>query len=531
MSASREKQNRQEQASSGWVDPKTVREAEQRKKEKRSNLLYGVIALVFVVVAVASIIYRSNIIPKLTTAATIDGEKYSVAEVDFYYQNALRGFQNDAYYVISYLGLNTQTSLKEQTISEDAASMMATMGLGEAEAGQTWFDFILDKALTQMAQVQNGLKAAEAEGFVYPAGVQAQYEDSMSSLKTAAQTSGVSVNQYLANVFGNNLLTEKVYGEQLLRMMKLDAYAGAYAEGLTYDTAKLEETYKADPQSYDKVNFASVTISGAAEKTKDADGNDVDPTEEESAAAMAAAKEAADKMLANFRAGSGDLEALATAYGDGASYASGENSAYSRLNSTVADWLFNSARKAGDTAVLESGSNYYVVLFNDRFREEYNTIDIRHILVKPSAATLSTEDEGYAEEQEQLKADAKAKADELLEQWKSGEATEDSFAALAMQESVDGSKYDGGLYTRVTQGQMVTNFNDWCFAAGRKSGDTDVVETDYGYHVMYFVGENMPAWQALVSSTLQSEDYVAWEDGLTADAVITRGESGLKYVG
>ena len=76
MSASREKQNRQEQASSGWIDPKTAREAQQRKQEKRSNTLYGIIAVVFVLVAAAAILYRSNIIPKMSTAATIDGAHF-----------------------------------------------------------------------------------------------------------------------------------------------------------------------------------------------------------------------------------------------------------------------------------------------------------------------------------------------------------------------------------------------------------------------------------------------------------------------
>ena len=71
MSASREKQLRQEQI--GQPDPKTAREAQQRKQEKRSGILYGAIALVFVVVALASIVWRSNIISRSATAATIDG--------------------------------------------------------------------------------------------------------------------------------------------------------------------------------------------------------------------------------------------------------------------------------------------------------------------------------------------------------------------------------------------------------------------------------------------------------------------------
>ena len=46
----------------------------------------------------------------------------------------------------------------------------------------------------------------------------------------------------------------------------------------------------------------------------------------------------------------------------------------------------------------------------------------------------------------------------------------------------------GGLYTRVTKGWAVEAFNDWCFDASRKDGDTGVVDTTYGSHVMYFVG-------------------------------------------
>ena len=90
MSASREKQLRQENV--GQPDPKTAREAQQRKEEKRSNTLYAIIALAFVVVAAASLLWRSNIIARTATAATIDGEKYTAAEVNFYYQNAYRTF-------------------------------------------------------------------------------------------------------------------------------------------------------------------------------------------------------------------------------------------------------------------------------------------------------------------------------------------------------------------------------------------------------------------------------------------------------
>ena len=95
MSASREKQLRQEQAVSGYVDPKTVEAEARRKKEKRSNCLYAVIGVVFLAALAVTIVWRSNVIPKHTAAVTIDGEKYTAAEVDFYYVNSYRNFMNE----------------------------------------------------------------------------------------------------------------------------------------------------------------------------------------------------------------------------------------------------------------------------------------------------------------------------------------------------------------------------------------------------------------------------------------------------
>ena len=147
------------------------------------------------------------------------------------------------------------------------------------------------------------------------------------------------------------------------------------------------------------------------------------------------------------------------------------------------------------------------------------------------SGSIAEGEEGYEDEQAQLKADAHAKAEELLAQWQSGEATEDSFAALALKESTDGSKYDGGLYTEVYQGRMVTEFNDWCFDTARQSGDTGVVDTQYGSHVMYFSGVNAARWQTQVAANLRTEAYTAWEEDLVKDVTVQRSESGLKHIG
>ena len=105
--------------------------------------------------------------------------------------------------------------------------------------------------------------------------------------------------------------------------------------------------------------------------------------------------------------------------------------------------------------------------------------------------------------------DAKTEAERILQEWKDGDATEDSFGELANQYSADtGSNTTGGLYEDVAPGQMVAEFNDWIFDDARKPGDTDIVKTSYGYHVMYYVSatENY-YWKTTAEGELRYQDY------------------------
>ena len=121
-------------------------------------------------------------------------------------------------------------------------------------------------------------------------------------------------------------------------------------------------------------------------------------------------------------------------------------------------------------------------------------VDVRHILIQPEGG--QTGEDGYPVYTEEAWAAAKVKADEVYNEWLNrGEQTEDRFAQLAQTYSVDGSAANGGLYTDVYEGQMVENFNNWCFDESRQVGDYDVVQTQFGYHIMYFSG-SQPIWYA-----------------------------------
>lgn len=128
-------------------------------------------------------------------------------------------------------------------------------------------------------------------------------------------------------------------------------------------------------------------------------------------------------------------------------------------------------------------------------------VSVRHILIMPEGADSSNirsetfDDAAWAA--------SEAKAQEVLALFEAGDGSEDSFAQLAMAHSQDGNASDGGLYTDVYEGQMVEPFETWCFDADRKSGDSGIVKTDFGYHVMYFVSSR-PAWTDTVKNEMMN---------------------------
>ena len=472
MSASREKKFRQDSVP-GSTDPKTFKELEQQKAEKRSNLLYSIIGVLFLVAVVVCLIWRSNIISRTATAVTIDGEKYTAAEVNFYFENYYQNFVNGNYSILSMIGLDTGTSLKDQTISSSAV-----MFVTDATEGETWYDYFADKALEQLAGVQAMNAAAEAEGFTWNDEMQADLDDTMESLASAASTYGYTEKQYLGLIYGSTM-TRSIYEEQTRRSLLATAYLQSYQDSLTYSTDELEAAYQEDRTAYDLVDCAYVRVNGAAADT-DEEGNSIEVTDEMKAEAMAAAKTTADAIYAAYKAGT-SLEDAAAEYESTATYASSDSFSYS--SSVLGEWLYDDARQAGDSAVLEDSdsSNYYVVVFNGRSRNEYNTVNVRHILIVPEEKN----DDGTYTDAAWTAAEQKAQS--LLDEWKAGEHTEDSFAFLAAENSADtGSASNGGLYEEVYPGQMVDAFDAWCFDAARQPGDTGIVKTEYGYHVMYF---------------------------------------------
>lgn len=134
--------------------------------------------------------------------------------------------------------------------------------------------------------------------------------------------------------------------------------------------------------------------------------------------------------------------------------------------------------------------------------EKPASMNVRHILIEPEGG--ETDESGATTYSDEEWAAAEAKAREILASW---DGTEEGFAALANEHSTDpGSNTNGGLYENVTPGKMVPEFDAWCFDTARSQGDTGIVRTSFGYHIMYFVsaGEEY-YWEAVARDQYLSQ--------------------------
>ena len=213
---------------------------------------------------------------------------------------------------------------------------------------------------------------------------------------------------------------------------------------------------------------------------------------------------------------------------------------YSSINSLMQEWIRDSARKDGDITAIKSASTdtkdgkevetlngYYIVMFNsvNDNTKLAGTVNVRHILVMFQGGTTdnTTGQTTYTQAEKDA---AKNKAVQIYDEWLSGDNTEDSFAELAKKYTDDSNGEQGGMYENIYRGQMVTKFNDWCFDENRKAGDSAILNTEYGWHVMYYSGDSETTYRDyMVTQDKLAVDIEAWQkalsDAMTVETIDT----------
>ena len=86
---------------------------------------------------------------------------------------------------------------------------------------------------------------------------------------------------------------------------------------------------------------------------------------------------------------------------------------------------------------------------------------------------------------------------------------------MAFANSADtGSSVNGGLYANVSRGQLMEDLDVWCFDKARQTGDTVIIRTSLGYHILYLC-EPTKIWMETAERDLIAQmDYAGIEKAM-----------------
>ena len=409
----------------------------------------------------------------------------------------------------------------------------------------TWLEYIHDQAIdtikSNYTYYYEAIKANDGKEPEITEDQQKELDEAVDSYKETAEGQGVTVSAYFTYAMGKGV-TEKVFRNEAKISYIAENYQEEYQKELSskqYDEEEYDKYLKenkADLVSVDIKYFEcdSEDDAKAFKKALKADGSNFAELASKYSSSdwdKKANKDAVETTYKDMTKSTLQNMNGAIAQADAHEHEEGEEEehTYSGL-----DWVFSSKRKAGD---IKQQSTSIVYIITPVRLSETHPVTIRHILVKPysetegeDGETTETEAETPSEASKEEWANAKAKAEKILKEYKAGDKTAEAFGKLAKDNSADSNASDGGIYENVTPNQMVPSFNAWCFDKNRKEGDTAIVKTEYGYHIMYFEStSDLTVWQYTAQQALASEDGTTAQEKLEESYTIKETWLGSRY--
>ncbi len=529
-----------------------------------------IIAVLLVVAIIAGVtafaVSYTGLVEKNRTALTVGDVSVSQPEFAYYYSS---GYQMVANYYASYVSYDTTKTPSSQTYS----GAMGAIPDFPKDKTPTWADFFTYYAENNLKYIKAFVKIADEKKITLDDSDLKKIEENISDLKSTAKGSNMSLNAYLRAAYGkgiNEKLLRTILTEQTLAQKvetaKTDELKASYTD------KQVEKEYKKNTNDYSTISYRAYKF--AAEKVKSEDGSSEAVNDTTLAAAKkkadAFAKAVTDEK--SFKSLAAEEEkALKNKdyklYVTDDSKTLNEEVAYATLSQSASDsdflkWAFDAKTEKGSTYVLKGTEDYTVYMMVSPLHKAADnvTYDVRHILVKfPTQEKTESKDETTtdttsasdttkaetttekAKEAEDVKVETldtskykdvgiyldvnaetatdKAtykKAQDILEEYLNGDKTEASFEELEKKYSEDTRDDDGNLnaliYENTEKGKMVPQFESWSLAKGRKAGDVGIVETTYGYHIMYFVKTSTTTWEDNVRAALAQTDLSTYQN-------------------
>ncbi len=415
---------------------------------------------------------------------------YSLYDTYYYYLNYY-GESGLAY----YLGIDSKTPIQEQYY--------------DAEKGITWFDVFLEDALNGFVNALSLCEAALADGIELTDIDKKFIASEIEEVASAAEKDGKTFEEYVKEIYGKGVSEDDI--RKTLEMYRL-ANKKLYKDYETAEVTQEEiEAYAAkDPDYYlcRDVKYFTLSYSNETEKNP-------------------LIKEYAEKMKA--AASIEEFEALAADYANqefsvntsaekeikSAFY---QNTTEDSKKTDLEKWVFANDTVKGSTYLVESASNCTVyIAATEAQKNNSQTRDMYHILF--SADVYDTLD------------NAKLLADNLYSSWKEDGSSLEGFKTLANKYTTDyATSFTGGYYANVASGDLVPELDKWLFNGERVVGDSAVIATEYGIHMIYYGGEGEPYWKIAVIQALKDEKAAALMEDYSELYEVEIIENSLKYI-
>ena len=511
---------------------------------KKENLKFIPLAIfVAAVIAVVSVLgVRYYTVPNgkegkymnpASVVASVDGQKVSIGMYDYYYASMVSYYEQYASY--GYFDLDTTKDYSKQYTTNDDGKKVS------------WQKFFEDEALHEVEQITVYYSKAVEDGVTLTSAQEKTIETQIKTLKDSASQNNLSLDQYIKSNFG------AYCSEETIRLMLTQYYMGANYKGKYKAETKVNDKqvkkyYDDHKSDYEKIKFYYIALpydstddDTKADSVKKAEEIMAKMKDKKSVLALVPdvyssyiesdAKSAMenDSTLTEEKA---KEEAVKTYESNVVATVSGSESPFDDEMNT---WLFSDDTKVGSKKYyIDADNGYiYIVLKTEKASlENDETYTVRHILIQPESDDASSSSASSTEKKftdAQWKA-AKKKTDKIVAEFNKSDKSEYSFAKLAEQYSTDtastssgSSDSFGGLYEGTVLGQMVDEFENWATDDSRKYGDVDIVKSDYGYHIMFFIND-CPEYESKIITQIKNDNL----SNMVYKAEIKVRESSIK---
>lgn len=489
------------------------------KRGTAAKIAKKVIAIVLAVAIVGGIAWKTidtlGVVEKFATAVTIGDEKISAAQFNYYYSSQYNQMVSQAnYYSQSFgydIGFDTSVAPDEQTTTD-------------ADGNETtWNEVIKNNAVDYAQFVIAYYNEAVKNDYKLDEEAQAEIDELIENYRTQAASNNYSLNAFLRQTFGPGF-NEKAFTEQITKEYLAENYytdkQSEITDSISDDVIKTE--YEANRNKYDYTDIRYYSFAFTTLTAKDGETEDQLKARQkaENDKVAAEAKAVFDKVTdeASLIAAVKEYKNKDAEKPSDTDYTTlSKNAQYESLVTAISEdgakWAFDAARKAGEKTMITGEKAVYIIV---SLKPVYamNSVDVRHCLVK-----FDAKDENNVTEEEKIAAHNEAKA--LYDAWLAGEKTEASFEKMVTENSEDeGSAATGGLYEGIRiSDNYVEAFEAWSFDDARKAGDSGIVETEYGYHIMYFVSDNTDDldWKNTIKESKGSEAFTEYQETLLSD--------------